>query len=107
VLAYFGDPATAANASPRAGLVAANLPLLFAVAEFDPPMFHAEAMALAQALYARDGKFPGVLRLAGHNHFTEITHLNARDIDDDVLAVHIAAFAQQTTHRPASIVVAR
>jgi len=92
VLTYFGDPAAAAAASPLAGIVAARIPLLFAVAEFDPPRFHAQAMQLAQALYARDARMPNVLVLAGHNHITEITHLNAPEIDDPMLSDGLADF---------------
>jgi triacylglycerol lipase len=94
VLAYFGDPAAAVAASPLAGLVAAGIPLLAAVAEWDPPLFHAQAMALARALYARDRRVPNLLYLAGHNHLTEILHLNAAGTDDAILAAHITEFVR-------------
>jgi triacylglycerol lipase len=101
VLAYFGDPATAAAASPLTGLVASNIPLFVVVAQFDPPLFHAQAMLLARALYARDECLPQMLALCGHNHLTEITHLNAAGIDDDILALHIAEFVRSTTRTEA------
>jgi len=102
VLAYFGDPAAAVAASPLAGLVAAGVPLLPAVAEWDPPLFHAQAMALVRALYARDGRMPHVAYLAGHNHLTEILHLNAAGTDDAILAGHITEFLRQITMPAAS-----
>jgi triacylglycerol lipase len=97
VLAYFGDPATAAAASPLAGLVAAGIPLLVAVAEWDPPLFHAQTMTLARTLHTRDGRMPHVAYLAGHNHLTEILHLNATGTDDSVLAAHIIEFFRHIT----------
>jgi triacylglycerol lipase len=102
VLAYFGDPATAAAASPLVGLVAADVPLLLALAEWDPPLFHAQAMALARALYARDGHMPHVAYLAGHNHLTEILHLNAAGTDDAILAGHMTGFLRHSALAAAS-----
>jgi triacylglycerol lipase len=102
VLAYFGDPAAAAAASPLAGLVAADVPLLLALAEWDPPLFHAQAMGLARALYARDGRMPHVAYLAGHNHLTEILHLNAAGTDDAILAGHITEFLRHIAPAAAS-----
>jgi hypothetical protein len=42
--------------------------------------------------------------LAGHNHITEITHLNAPGIDDELLALHIRDFAQRVTSTAAQAV---
>jgi acetyl esterase/lipase len=94
---YFGpDPAALAAASPLAGLVASGLPILFAVAEHDPPVSHRQAAALFGALFERDGRVPPMAFLPGHNHFTEVLHLNAVD---DVLGRQIRAFVEQ--HAPA------
>jgi arylformamidase len=90
--AYFdSDPAALAAASPLAGLVASGLPILFAVAEHDPPVSHRQAAALFGALFERDGRVPPMAFLPGHNHFTEVLHLNAVD---DVLGRQIAAFVE-------------
>jgi len=90
---YFGpDPAALAAASPLPGLVASGLPILFAVAEHDPPVSHRQAAALFGALFERDRRVPPMAFLPGHNHFTEVLHLNAVD---DVLGRHIAAFVEQ------------
>lgn len=95
--AYFGpDPAALAAASPLPGLVACGLPILFAVAEHDPPVSHRQAAALFGALFERDGRVPPMAFLPGHNHFTEVLHLNAVD---DVLGRQIRAFVEQ--HAPA------
>jgi acetyl esterase/lipase len=94
---YFGpDPAALAVASPLPGLVASGLPVLFAVAEHDPPVSHRQAAALFGALFERDRRVPPMAFLPGHNHFTEVLHLNAVD---DVLGRQIAAFV--AAHAPA------
>jgi acetyl esterase/lipase len=94
---YFGpDPAALAAASPLPGLVASGLPILFAVAEHDPPVSHRQAAALFGALFDRDRRVPPMAFLPGHNHFTEVLHLNAVD---DVLGRQIAAFV--AAHAPA------
>ena len=90
---YFGsDPAALAAASPLPGLIASTLPILFAVAEHDPPVSHRQAAALFGALFERDGHVPPMAFLPGHNHFTEVLHLNAVD---DVLGRQILAFVEQ------------
>jgi arylformamidase len=93
---YFGtDPEALAAASPLPGLVASGLPILFAVAEHDPPISHRQAATLLGALFERDGRVPPMAFLPGHNHFTEVLHLNAVD---DVLGRQIRAFVHQ--HAP-------
>jgi len=101
VLAYYGDRASATAASPLHGLVASRIPLLVGIAQYDAPLFQVEAMGLVKALFARDGAFPNVMYLAGHNHITEITHLNAAGIDDEMLALHIRDFVQHATRADA------
>jgi acetyl esterase/lipase len=94
---YVGpDPEAVAAASPLPGLVASGLAILFAVAEHDPAISHRQAAALFDALFERDGRVPPMAFLPGHNHFTEVLHLNAVD---DVLGRQIAAFVEQ--HAPA------
>ena len=98
---YFGpDPEALAAASPLPGLVASGLPLLFAVAEHDPAVSHRQAAALFGALFERDRRVPPMAFLPGHNHFTEVLHLNAVD---DVLGRQIAAFVE--AHAPARLTV--
>ena len=90
---YFGsDREVLRSASPLAGLVDAGLPVLFAVAEHDPDISHRQAAALFDALFGRDGRVPPMAFLPGHNHFTEVLHLNAVD---DVLGRQLVAFVEQ------------
>ena len=48
--------------------------------------------ALLGALFERDGRVPPMAFLPGHNHFTEVLHLNAID---DVLGRQLVAFVEQ------------
>jgi acetyl esterase/lipase len=93
---YFGDRAGWEAASPLAGLVDSGLPVLLAVAEYDPPVSHGQAVIAFTALYERSGRVPHLLYVAGHNHFTEVFHLNT---GDRLLGDQIAAFVQ--AHAPA------
>jgi triacylglycerol lipase len=90
---YLGsDPEVVRSASPLPGLVGSGLPILFAVAQHDPDISHRQAAALFDALFARDGRVPPMAFLPGHNHFTEVLHLNAID---DVLGRQLVAFVEQ------------
>jgi triacylglycerol lipase len=93
---YFGDRSGWEAASPLAGLVASGLPVLVAVAEHDPPVSHRQAAIAFTALYERGGRVPHLVYVAGHNHFTEVFHLNT---DDRLLGDQIAAFV--LAHAPA------
>lgn len=93
VRAYIGDgPNAAAGASSLRGLVDSRLPLLLSVAQFDTPEFHAQAWRLASALFERDGVCPNFSYLPGHNHLSQITHLNASGIDDEILSDRLIDF---------------
>jgi len=93
---YFGDRTGWEAASPLAGLVDSGLPVLLAVAEYDPPVSHGQAAIAFTALYERSGRVPHLVYVAGHNHFTEVFHLNTAD---RMLGDQIAAFVQ--AHAPA------
>jgi hypothetical protein len=93
---YFGDRAGWESASPLAGLVTSGMPVLLAVAEHDPPVSHRQAAIAFMAFYGSGGRVPHLVYAAGHNHFTEVFHLNT---DDRLLGDHIAAFVR--AHAPA------
>jgi acetyl esterase/lipase len=84
---YFGERSQWEAASPLGGLVASGVPLLFAVAEHDPPASHRQAELLFGTLMARAGRVPNLVYLPSHNHFTEVFHLNTEDrlLGDHVL----------------------
>jgi acetyl esterase/lipase len=77
---YFGDdPARYAERSPLPGLVETPVPVLYVVAELDPPPAQRQALAAVTAHVDRHGEWPSFARLAGHNHFTVTLHLNTPD----------------------------
>jgi arylformamidase len=88
---YFGERSGWEAASPLGGLVASGLPVMVVVAEHDPPVSHRQAAIAFMALYERSGRVPHLAYAAGHNHFTEVFHLNT---DDRLLGDQIAAFAR-------------
>jgi hypothetical protein len=99
-LDYLGTgPDAAANGSALPGIVSSDIPLMFGISEFDPPMFHSSAKALLDALFARDGKIPNVLYLPRHNHITQVAHLNAADTGDALLSDRLREFINVNTAR--------
>ena len=94
---YLGDDA--AHLSSIDGLLATRVPVMMLVAELDPPAFHAQAKQLADALFARDDRFPNVLYMARHNHISQIAHLDADATDDPLLATRLAEFVRTSTAR--------
>lgn len=98
--AYLGDdPAAAAQGSALPALATAGIPLMFGVSELDPPPFHAQAMALAGALFAHTKRFPNVLYLPRHNHISQVAHLNAAGTGDRLLSDRLTEFINVNTAR--------
>lgn len=101
---YYGpDPQVWANESPITGLVQANVGVLLAIAEYDPPAQQRQLLLLAQALLDRDGRLPRIAWVPGHNHFSEVLHIGTDDhLFTDQLSGFIAACAD-TAHPPGEI----
>lgn len=77
---YYGpDPLVWAAESPITGLVKANVTVLLAIAEYDPPAQQRQLLLLAQALLHRDGVLPYIAYVPGHNHFSEVLHIGTDD----------------------------
>lgn len=92
---YLGDDEqTWAPASTLADLPCLGVPLRIAVAEFDPPSYHEQALLAINALACRGGRLPHVAYVAGHNHLTEIHHLGA---EPSVLDAHLESFIRFAT----------
>jgi arylformamidase len=85
---YYGDHELYADRHPREAVVATELPLLLACAEFDPPRFQAETLGLLQARLARHGQIPRAWIATGHNHFSMGYHLGGSDtrLSDEIVA---------------------
>lgn len=88
--AYYGeDPAGWAPSSSIDGLLSTDIPLFFAVSEFDPVDFQKQAANLA-ARYAQEKQaFPRLHWLGGHNHLSPVLEIGTPDSD---LEHHIMTF---------------
>lgn len=75
---YFGcDRGRYPAQSTVLALAATDVPCLFTISEFDPPLFHAQLAAVFAARVAMRGRCPQVLHLRGHNHFSSSLQLGS------------------------------
>jgi arylformamidase len=91
--AYYGD-APAADVSTLDGLIRAELPLLFSVAERDPLFFQAQAARLTSAWFTARQAMPNMVWVAGHNH---ISGIGSVGVDDAALGAPLARFVTRVT----------
>jgi acetyl esterase/lipase len=90
---YYGD-LPSAEVSTLDGLLEAEVPLLFAVAQSDPPFSHAQVAGLTAAWFARHGSVPQVVWSEGHNHISQIGSIG---VDDLALGAQLARFVDRVT----------
>ncbi len=76
---YYGAQDQYAGRAPRDAIVATDVPLLVACAEFDPPRFQAETIGLLAARLAAHGVLPRSHVASGHNHFSLAAHIGGAD----------------------------
>jgi arylformamidase len=76
---YYGPQDQYADRAPRDAVVATDVPLLVACAEFDPPRFQVEIIGLLAARLAAHGVLPRSHIASGHNHFSLATHIGGAD----------------------------
>jgi acetyl esterase/lipase len=64
-----------------------KIPLFILFAKFDTPKVQAQNHSLINALFERDRNLPIVKALMGHNHYSEIMHINTKDesVGPDIL----------------------
>lgn len=87
-LRYYGAEADYPVRAPRDAVMATELPLYLACAEFDPPRFQAEWLGLMQDRLDRHGAMPRGYLASGHNHYSMAMHLGTSDrrLSDDLFA---------------------
>jgi acetyl esterase/lipase len=90
---YYGE-LPAAEVSTLGGLLEAEVPLLFAVAQSDPPFSHGQVAGLTAAWFARHGSVPQVVWSEGHNHISQIGSIG---VDDLALGAQLARFVNRVT----------
>jgi triacylglycerol lipase len=94
---YFGRR-PAAEVSTLPGLLAAEIPLVFAIAERDPRFSQSQIAALTAAWFAKKGTVPQVVWSAGHNHISQIGSVG---VDDLALGAQLARFVNRVTEKGA------
>lgn len=84
---YYGNASLYAERMPLEAMVATEVPLLLACAEFDPPRFQRETLGLLAARLERHGRLDRAHVASGHNHFSLAYHLGSADtrLADEVL----------------------
>ena len=90
---YYGEPARYPQRMPLEAVAATDMPLLIGCADFDPPRFQAEFLALLQDRLTRHGAMPRSTIASGHNHYTTAMHLGT---SDRRLADEINGFIQES-----------
>lgn len=89
-LHYFGsDDSLAERQSALPGLIASEVPMLFTVAEHDPPTFQKQAATLIDRWFAAKQALPRMLYLPDANHMSAALGIGGAD---QFLAPEIAAF---------------
>ncbi|MBB4086982.1 alpha/beta hydrolase [Sphingomonas carotinifaciens] len=84
---YYGDPTGYPARMPREAVTATTLPLFLACAQYDPPRFQRETIALLAERLERHGTLTPAAILSGHNHYSLAAHLGTADtrLSDDIL----------------------
>jgi acetyl esterase/lipase len=92
LLAYFGtDAAQYADRSPITHIAHNKIPVMLAVAEFDPAFLAAPTYSLAEAITQRDDRPPEVIWLKGHNHVSTVFSFGT---EDELFGRKIVEFAK-------------
>ena len=93
---YYGEGSSANPGRAVLEAVAATaVPLFVACAEFDPPRFQAETLALLQRRLEVQGHVPRSHLASGHNHYSLAMHVGGRD---QRLGRELLGFITETSH---------
>jgi arylformamidase len=76
---YYGAADHYPERWPKEAMVATELPLFLACAEFDPLRFQQETIGLTHARLDARGELPRLFVAAGHNHFSLAYHIGSDD----------------------------
>jgi len=76
--AYYGEEASGFAAQSTLGKLAeTSIPCMYTVSEFDPPDFQRQAAWIVQAHAERQGTWPRVIQLSGHNHLSSVLQIGS------------------------------
>lgn len=91
--AYLGaDRSVYSARSSLQGLAQSNVPMLVTLAEFDPPQFEQQTLALLQAVQQSRGLMPRFVHAVGQNHLSVALFLG---LPGDVVAPQLKAFIDE------------
>ena len=91
--AYLGaDRSVYAARSSLPGLARSEVPMLVTLAEFDPPQFEHQTLALLQAVQQGRGQMPRFVHAVGQNHLSVALFLG---LPGDVVAPQLKAFIDE------------
>ncbi len=92
-VSYYADRPSA-QVSTLHGLIASEIPLVFAVAEKDPQFSHGQIKHLVAAWSDAKDVVPNVIYSEGHNHISQIGSIG---VDDLALGAQLARFVNRVT----------
>jgi acetyl esterase/lipase len=76
--AYYGEDASRWPEQSTLGRLAeTSVPCLYTVSEFDPPGFQRQAAWLVEAYSVRQGRWPRLVQLTGHNHLSSVLQIGS------------------------------
>jgi triacylglycerol lipase len=76
--AYYGEDALRfAEQSTLGRLAETAIPCLYTVSEFDPADFQRQAAWVVEAHAGRQGRWPRVIQLTGHNHLSSVLQIGS------------------------------
>jgi triacylglycerol lipase len=76
--AYYGeDTSRWPEQSTLKGLAETSLPCLYTVSEFDPSDFQRQTAWLVEVYTARQGRWPRLVQLTGHNHLSSVLQIGS------------------------------
>ena len=91
--AYYGnDEARYAERSSLNAVASATVPLLIALAEFEPPNFEKQTLKLLTACQQQQDKLPRFVHMIGQNHLSGILYLG---LEGDVLGPQLKYFIEE------------
>ena len=95
--AYLGEDETLyGERSSLQGLLKTRVPLLVCMAEFDPPVFHQQGLALLNACQQAHGKLPHFTCVSGQNHLSTAL---AFGLEGDLLGPQVQVFIDRYSHK--------
>ena len=91
--AYLGsDRSVYAARSSLQGIACSDIPMLVTLAEFDPPQFEQQTLALLQAVQQHRGSMPRFVHAVGQNHLSVALYLG---LPGDVVSPQLKAFIDE------------